>query len=83
MRPLASCDISLQFNRCRCRCLNPNTWESLNLKDCKEYEELAGLAVNLPIIECDGLVGFFVDDIATEIKPKVNALNGIKRDYCD
>jgi hypothetical protein len=86
MKPLASGDISLQFARCRARCLDPNTWEALPLKNCKEAFPDAGeeeLARNYPLAKCEGLAGFFVEDIATEIRPKVKALNQIKKDYCN
>ena len=103
MKPLASGEISFQFNRCRARCLDPNTWQALPIKECKkdwpECEECevdiakkpdrkcesycSELARNYPLVKCEGLAGFFVEDIATEIRPKVTALNRIKKDYCD
>lgn len=83
MKPLVLCDVSFQFNRCRCRCFDPNTWQSLPLNQCKEFEGAQGDAIRYAINHCEGLVGFFDVDIATEIKPKVNALNGVKKDYCE
>ena len=103
MKPLASGEISFQFNRCRARCLDPNTWEAMPLKSCsRDFPECSeceveiaekpdrkcepyceDLARNYPPVKCEGLAGFFVEDIATEIRPKMGALNNIKRDYCD
>lgn len=87
MKPLASGEVSFQFNRCRARCLDPNTWQALPLKNCKDEfpdaEDDEEIARNYPLAKCEGLAGFFVEDIATEIRPKVTALNQIKKDYCN
>jgi len=41
IKPVPMCDISFQFNRCRCRCFDYNKWETLpDLKHCKNFEEL-------------------------------------------
>lgn len=86
MRPLPAGDISFQFERCRARCLDPNTWQALELKECLEAfpdAKEGEFSRNYPLVKCEGLAGFFIDDIATEIRPKVKALNSIKKDYCD
>lgn len=96
MKPLASGEVSFQFNRCRARCLDPNTWGALPLKQCPEiFPECIktvnqetpvyceDLAKNFELTKCEGIAGFFVEDIATEIRPKMGALNGLKKDYCD
>ena len=103
MKPLASGEISFQFSRCRARCLNPNTWAALKLKECTEaFPECKecnldvaeypnrkcepfceDLSKNYPLQRCEGIAGFFVEDIALEIRPKLSALNAIKKDYCN
>jgi hypothetical protein len=86
IKPLPSGDISLQFARCRARCLDPNTWQALELKRCIAHfpdAKPGEMARNFPLAKCEGLAGFFVEDIATEIRPKMKALNAIKNDYCN
>lgn len=86
MKPLASGQISLHFKHCLARCIDPNSWEYLELTNCpNEFPEAkAGEIVRkYPIENCEGIVGFFIEDIATEIRPKVTALNRIKEDYCN
>lgn len=85
MKPLPAGDVSFQFNRCRVRCLDPNRWTELPLKACGNHfpnAEEGEYVRNLPIGYCDGLTGFFAKDVAMEIRPKVDALNDIKDDYC-
>lgn len=83
IKPIALCDLSLQFNRCRCRCFNPNTWSEVNDNLCSwKYEEPFKKG-DYPIDYCEGIAGFFIEDIAREVKPKVKNLNRIKSDYCD
>lgn len=53
------CDISFQFDRCRCR-----DYDVDRLRAVSE-------AVNYPIEECEGVTGFFIDDVAKDILPKV------------
>lgn len=53
------CDFSLQFDRCRCR--------NYDLDKIKAASE----PVNYPIEECEGLMGFFPEDVAEHILPKV------------
>jgi hypothetical protein len=83
IRPLPLCDISFQFDRCRCRCFNFNEWETLDLKECKEFEGMEGQVVSRPVEFCEGVAGFFIEDIASDIKPNVKKLGAIKDDYCD
>lgn len=89
IKPLPLCDISFQFNRCRCRCFKFSTWESLPLNECKDLEgvEEAGYpvtngAVNFPLKYCENLSGFSLDDMANEVRPKIKGLNNLKNDYC-
>ena len=96
VKPIPACDMSFQFNRCRCRCFNFNTWETLPLNQCpKLMEELdANMSFeivvekgeegkNFPLEYCEGVAGFFVEDMANEIRPNVKGLSRIKADYCD
>jgi len=53
------CDISFEFERCRCRDYNLNT-----------MSPIAGTEENWPLQACDGVAGFMLEDIAIEIRPK-------------
>jgi hypothetical protein len=77
IRPVITCDISFQFKTCSCRCFNVNDWEKISDKNCKNFTE-----GDYPLETCDGIAGFFLDDIATEIKPKIKKLASINRDNC-
>jgi len=40
IKPLPLCDVSFQFNRCRCRCFDYNKWTTYSdIKTCKNFEE--------------------------------------------
>lgn len=60
------CDVSFVKDRCRCRLVNLNTLEAKSE------------AVNYEITHCEEISGFFLNDVAVEIKPKVKA----KMKYC-
>lgn len=34
--PVPLCDISITFNRCRCRCMDVNKWDTLPLSECAD-----------------------------------------------
>lgn len=81
--PVKSCDISFQFDRCRCRCFDFNSWERLDLSECKEFAPLTGnRSVDFPILECEGLSGFYLEDAAIKIRPQVKALHALKGNLC-
>lgn len=75
-------DVSIQFDRCRLRCFNLNDWQTLPLKECKGYENEAGNSLNRPLIECEGVAGFSVEDWASEVRPRIKQLGGLRDDYC-
>jgi hypothetical protein len=64
------CDISIKFDRCRCRLFNTNNWTAV------------GEAVNGPLRDCEGYAGFSLEDISDSIRPNVRALDRIKRNMC-
>lgn len=37
IEPIKACDISFQFNRCRCRCFDFNKWQALDAKMCPDF----------------------------------------------
>lgn len=78
IKNLPLCDISFQFNRCRCRCFNINTYTTVEPEACGDDFE----AGDYPITYCESLSGFFVEDWAVEIRPKIRRLDRIKGDYC-
>lgn len=73
------CDLSLQFNRCRCRCFNINEFKTVEDAACGEDFQ----GGNHPIDYCEGISGFFVEDWAKEMKPKVKKLSNIRKDWCE
>lgn len=94
IKPKRSCDLSFQFNRCRCRCFDFDQWQTKELKECPELDEGAmvfldtvdekGKAVrDFPVQYCEGISGFFLEDMASEFRPKVKALNELRKMYCD
>ena len=42
IKPTPMCDISLQFNRCRCRCFDVNKWDTLPLRYCPDMRTELG-----------------------------------------
>lgn len=80
MVPLNYCDISFKFNeaRCRCRCLDPNTYTTLPDLSCGEDYQSG----NFELEACQGIAGFSLDDVALEVKPNISRLNKIKEHYC-
>lgn len=96
IKPIKSCDVSFKFNRCRCRCFNMNAWKEEPLKSCPEFSEVQESevrkvkkksgelyeAVNYPVDHCEGISGFYLDKIATEVRPNVKALDALKENLC-
>jgi len=85
-----TCDISVEFDRCRCRCMNLNTFEpAKNLKMCKWPKNFSGKVpdgfktYSFPLEMCEGIAGQFVEDVAVKIRPNVKALNEVKNNLCD
>jgi hypothetical protein len=92
-----SCDISFDYDRCRCRCFDFNKWVDAPFKSCKEFQDVDPSeirtvkrddgsryeAANFPKEYCNGVSGFFLEDIATDIRPNVKALYQIKENLCE
>ena len=70
IKPIEMCDINIKFYRCRCRQFDFNSWEALSEP------------INHPLEYCDKLVGFNINDIAVEIKPKIKAMYRLKENLC-
>jgi hypothetical protein len=69
VKPHLSCDISFQFNRCRCRCLDLKS--DLNTVDPKLCGQNWKTDVkDFPLESCDGIAGFYLEDIAKNIRPE-------------
>jgi hypothetical protein len=64
------CDVSFKFNRCRCRQFDMNEWEAV------------GDPIDYPIEECEGIAGYFLEDIARDVRPNVKALANLRRNMC-
>lgn len=96
VKPLVMKDASFQFNRCRWRCFNFNTWDALPVKSCPEMPQDLPIfylvnkktgdkseAVNMPLETCEGVAGFDVKDMANYIRPNIKGLAQVKKDYCN
>ncbi len=80
--PVAKCDISFRFNRCRCRCFDLNNWNTLSLNQCSQFRDLEGTSHNFPLEYCDGVDGFFLSEEASTIRPNVKALANVRDNLC-
>ena len=80
--PVPKCDVSFKFSRCRCRCFDYNTWETVPLNFCSRFADLTGSAANFDLSYCDGIDGSFLSDEASSIRPNVKALSNIKGNLC-
>lgn len=70
IKAIEMCDVSFQFERCRCRLFDLNAWEALSEAD------------NRPIEYCEGIAGFKLEDIAVEVRPKIKAMYRLKENLC-
>lgn len=82
IRPLPLCDISFQFNRCRCSCFDINKFQSVNDNACTWPDGNEFKSGDYPIKTCEGVSGFFNEDWAIEVRPKIKKLARLKEDYC-
>lgn len=81
VQPRQSCDISFQFNRCRCRCLYlKNDLQTVDPKKCGL--DWAENVKDFPIEHCEGIAGFFVEDIAKHIRPEALETKQCFEDSC-
>jgi len=68
VKPRVACDVSFQFDRCRCRCLDIQNIATTDPKACGlDWEEPVR---DFPIMQCEGITGFYIEDIAKHIKPE-------------
>ncbi len=78
IKPRPLCDVSIIFDRCRCRCYD--------LMQIKEVDDaLCGedfVSGNGPAHECEGLGGFDLDDIAENINPWAKETKEYYEDTC-
>lgn len=71
------CDISFAKYRCRCRCYDTDTLKQVNENRCKDdWEKYFGGVpeehpINYEIEMCEGISGFRIEEIATDIIPMV------------
>ena len=91
IKPLVLKDISFQFDRCRIRCFDINTWATFpSLNACEEFKDDLETPEkeneepyrDYEIKYCDGLSGFDVKDMAKVVRPKIKELAQIKEDNC-
>lgn len=74
------CDVSFQFDRCRCGCYDLNNLESIKPQECGiEKDEWVW---NEEIEYCEGISGFFPEPIATNIIPKIKEIKKYIKNKC-
>jgi len=70
-----------------CPQLTPPEYEDFLVENNEDELKKLGLkgsaeAVNLDINDCEGVIGFKVDSIANELRPKIKRLHSLKVDSC-
>lgn len=80
IKPRLSCDVSFQFNRCRCRCLDIENLKEVDPKLCSLDWDSS--PKNFPLNQCEGIAGFYLEDIATHIRPEARELKQCIEDKC-
>ena len=65
IRPQIMCDVSFQFDRCRCRCYDVMNIKTTEDKFCGETFQSG----NYPIESCEGVSGFKLEQWANPIIP--------------
>lgn len=74
------CDISFQFNRCRCGCYDLNKLKAVKPQKCNiEREEWVW---DEEIEYCEGVSGFFPEAIAIDIIPKIKEIKRYIKNKC-
>ena len=68
VKPKLSCDVSFKFDRCRCRCLDIYNQKTTDPKECDL--DWAEDTRNFPLEQCEGIAGFYLEDITKEIIPQ-------------
>jgi len=81
VKPQVSCDVSFQFDRCRCRCLDLQNLETIHQKNCDlDWPEPVR---DFPLLQCEGIAGFYLDDITKKIKPQAKETKDCYEDKCE
>jgi hypothetical protein len=78
IKPLVTCDLSFKFNRCRCRCFSLTKYAIIDDKYCGQ----SFISDDYPVDKCEGLQGFFVEDWATNVRPKQKKLYNLYENLC-
>lgn len=79
---LPLCDLSFEKNRCRCRCFNLTDYQIVDEKKCKWPDGSNFQAKDYDIYTCEGIGGFFVEEWASEVKPKLKKLRNLYGNLC-
>lgn len=77
IKPVPMCDISFQFNRCRCRCFDYNQWTTISdINQCAQFNE------NLPFKKYDPPLVAINKILNGEIT-RVISVKDYPLEYCD
>jgi hypothetical protein len=80
IKPRVSCDVSFQFDRCRCRCFDISKVKAVDSKLCGV--DWNSDVKDFPLQSCEGIAGFYLEDIAIHIKPEALELKQCVEDTC-
>ena len=64
-KPHILADISFEKDRCRVRCYDMNNFKTIDDNKCGAHFKSG----NYPLDECEGVAGFYLEDVAKEIIP--------------
>ena len=81
IKPQIVCDYSYQFDRCRCRCYDNMKLKRVPPIECNQFFDEEEWEISLH--ECDGLTGWFIDDVNIEVLPWAKKTRQYYKDKCD
>lgn len=78
IKSLPLCDVSFQYNRCRCRCFNLTEYKRVEDAQCGEDFESG----DYDLEQCEGLAGFIAEEWPREVEPKIKKLQNLYGNLC-
>lgn len=82
LKPMPLCDISFAKDRCRCRCFSFTDYREVDDENCKWPDDSIFFSGDYEIETCEGIAGFFVEEWAREVRPKIRRLDNLYGNLC-
>ena len=79
IKPQVLCDVSIEFDRCRCRCYDLMQIKAVDDSKCGD-EFVSG---DYDLNKCDGVAGFHINVIAEKINPCAKETKEFYQDTCE